>query len=93
MTTCVLQGVSMQTLTAYMQMTEARPALPSSTDDSPKGCGWFDSSYELQRGLEVHEHASLAQVAPLMAVDDWLRLHLSLSTSADKMSNLVTQST
>lgn len=25
-------------------------------DDLPRGCGWFDSSFELRRGLAVIEH-------------------------------------
>ncbi len=36
------------------------------------GCGWFDSSHDLQAGLHVQEHAT-AEVLPLAA---WLELQL-----------------
>lgn len=32
------------------------PAVPS-TDEPPRGCGWFDSSHELCHGVRVIEHA------------------------------------
>lgn len=41
------------------------------------GCGWFDSSHDLQSGLQVHEHASLATLSELLPLASWLELHLS----------------
>jgi hypothetical protein len=84
----------MQTLTAYLNAASAQVAAsPPRVDELPRGCGWFDSSHELQRGLEVREHASLADAAPLMSLGDWLALHQQQSPPPDKLSNLVTQST
>ncbi len=43
-------------------------------DEPPRGCGWFDSSHELTRGLcvrELAEPASLARELPLPAWIDW----------------------
>jgi hypothetical protein len=55
------------------------PALPA---DEPRGCGWFDSSHDLQRGLLVQEHVSLDTLAGSMCLSDWLAWHA--------VSNLVT---
>ncbi len=41
------------------------------------GCGWFDSSHDLQAGLCVQEHASADAVAQELPLGDWLQLHLS----------------
>lgn len=41
-----------------------------------RGCGWFDSSHELQSGLRVTEHASADAVAGELPLADWLHLHL-----------------
>lgn len=41
-------------------------------DDLP-ACGWFDSSYELRRGLAVTEHGGLEDGATVaLAVAVWL---------------------
>ncbi len=42
-------------------------------DRAQPGCGWFDSSHELQHGLLVTEHAEAAQ----LPLDAWLSLHLA----------------
>lgn len=61
----------------------ARPALEAPADatgaeaDPPGGCGWFDSSHELQRGLEVQEHLNADSLAQQLPLDAWLELHLS----------------
>jgi hypothetical protein len=52
---------------------EANPPEPA---PSP-GCGWFDSSHELQCGLAVTEHLSADAVAGELPLADWLELHLS----------------
>ena len=36
---------------------------PAAEDETPAGCGWFDSSHELQHGLWVREHATPDAVA------------------------------
>jgi hypothetical protein len=40
-------------------------------------CGWFESSYELGRGLEVTEHASADAIAGSLPLADWISLHLN----------------
>jgi hypothetical protein len=52
-------------------------AVCASGDELPAGCGWFDSSHELQRGLLVHEHASADTLAAELPLASWLELHLS----------------
>jgi hypothetical protein len=49
-------------LTRLFRPTPAAPAadspLPGPTpagDDRPRGCGWFDSSHDLMRGVSVRE--------------------------------------
>lgn len=48
---------------------------PAETDTA--GCGWFDSSHDLQSGLCVTEHASADAVANDLPLEAWLELHLS----------------
>jgi hypothetical protein len=43
----------------------------------PPGCGWFNSSHELQRGLLVTEHASADAVAAELPLESWIGLHLA----------------
>jgi hypothetical protein len=45
--------------------------------DLPLGCGWFDSSHELQHGLLVREHATPDTLAGELPLANWLELHLS----------------
>lgn len=54
---------------------DAPPAIPQ--EDTVRACGWFDSSHELQRGLLVREHTSLAELAEQLPLSNWLDLHLS----------------
>jgi hypothetical protein len=57
------------------------PALPELLDEAteapPPGCGWFDSSHDLQHGLLVTEHASADAVAADLPLDNWIGLHLA----------------
>jgi len=46
-------------------------------DIDTAGCGWFDSSHDLQSGLLVTEHASADSVANELPLEAWLDLHLS----------------
>jgi len=46
------------------------------TTDIVRGCGWFDSSHELQQGLLVREHNDSASLAAEMPLGPWLDLHL-----------------
>ncbi len=46
-------------------------------DEAPRGCGWFDSSHELQRGLRVHEDLSVEALARELPLANWLDLQLS----------------
>lgn len=40
-------------------------------EDAPSGCGWFDSSWELRRGLKVIEHVDFANLPPEVPLQ-WL---------------------
>lgn len=61
------------------------PRLPqrcaATQDDSATagrgGCGWFDSSHELQLGLLVQEHASPDTLGTELPLGPWLALHLA----------------
>jgi hypothetical protein len=47
-------------------------------DDPPcQGCGWFDSSHELQTGLQVSEHDDDEVVAAALPLATWLDLQLA----------------
>ena len=47
---------------------------PATDDERPLGCGWFDSSHELERGLQVHEADAQGLIA--LPLSDWLDLEL-----------------
>lgn len=53
------------------------PATAPEADERPLGCGWFDSSHDLQHGLWVREHASPDAVASQLPLGFWLQLHLA----------------
>lgn len=53
---------------------------PEPPDERVLGCGWFDSSHELQRGLQVKE--ADAETLGTLPLGDWLDLHLRLSAPA-----------
>lgn len=57
---------------------EAAMELPEAPEERPKGCGWFDSSYELGQGLLVREHdaTTAAQALAAAPLADWLEFHL-----------------
>lgn len=40
-------------------------------------CGWFDSSHDLQAGLQVTEHDSPDAVAADLPLAHWLAMHLA----------------
>lgn len=56
----------------------ADPA-PDGADNEalPRGCGWFDSSHELQRGLCVRELATPDSVARELPLAGWLEWQLA----------------
>lgn len=56
---------------------EATCSTPAELEDQAPGCGWFDSSHELQHGLWVREHASPDAVANELPLASWLELHLA----------------
>ena len=59
-------------------MVEPAAEADSATEpDRPPGCGWFDSSHELRRGLIVREHATADALAGDLPLVNWLELHLS----------------
>ena len=49
----------------------------AASEDPPLGCGWFDSSHELQRGLQVQEHVSADTLGSELPLVSWLELQLS----------------
>jgi hypothetical protein len=51
------------------------PAAPAA-EGPAVACGWFDSTHELQRGLQVLEHAEAETLARELPLRDWLLLHL-----------------
>ena len=54
----------------------AQPEADIRDGDEPLlGCGWFDSSHELERGLQVSEADAAALSA--LPVADWIDLQLS----------------
>jgi hypothetical protein len=50
---------------------------PEPEEEAPRGCGWFDSSHELQCGLWVHEHDSPDDLAGELPLGPWIELHLA----------------
>jgi len=50
---------------------------PEDTEERSWGCGWFDSSHELHRGLLVQEHAASDALAAELPLRPWLELQLS----------------
>ena len=46
-------------------------------DSTPRGCGWFDSSHDLQQGLRVQEHLRADSLARELPLGAWLDLQLS----------------
>ena len=56
----------------------ADPGAAEAQDDAvPRGCGWFDSSHDLQQGLRVQEHLSADSLARELPLGAWLDLQLS----------------
>ena len=51
---------------------------PPLDEDRPLGCGWFDSSHDLERGLQVQEADATFDTGALsaLALGDWLDLEL-----------------
>lgn len=45
---------------------------PPVADDVAPGCGWFDSSHDLQHGLRVTEHAQADAVVNQIPLSWWL---------------------
>lgn len=60
-----------------------RPALPprarpaAAPADEPPACGWFQSSHELQAGLDVQEHADVSALTRDLPLDDWMTLYFA----------------
>jgi hypothetical protein len=50
-------------------------------DERPLGCGWFDSSHDLQHGLQVNE--ADGRVLALLPLADWLALQVRPCYEAD----------
>jgi hypothetical protein len=51
--------------------------LPCEAEDRPLGCGWFDSSLDLNSGLMVHKHACVDAVAGEVPLAFWLDVKLA----------------
>jgi len=50
---------------------------PEPEEETPRGCGWFNSSHDLQSGLWVREHISPAELAGELPLGPWIDLHLA----------------
>ena len=55
---------------------------PLAAEDHPPGCGWFDSSHDLQRGLRVTEHAQADAVVNQIPLSWWLGWELDPALSS-----------
>lgn len=55
-------------------------ALERAAVEQQLGCGWFESSHELQRGLAVCEQVALDAVVNDLPLDVWL--HWQLASAA-----------
>lgn len=65
----------------------ALPALDEEDDERPRGCGWFDSSHDLQHGLSVREHATPDTLGRELPLANWLELQLSGWRAAVPLTN------
>jgi hypothetical protein len=54
----------------------------SSAEERPPGCGWFDSSHDLQSGLRVTEHAQADAVVNQIPLSWWLGWELDAALSS-----------
>lgn len=70
------QPVGQATPAAVATPADIGPAPTAHTPDLPMGCGWFDSSHELQCGLHVTEHDSADRVANDLPLEVWIAWHL-----------------
>lgn len=68
---------------------ERRPPLratrhdePPAAEERPPGCGWFDSSHDLQHGLRVTEHAQVDAVVNQIPLSWWLGWELDAALSS-----------
>jgi hypothetical protein len=61
--------------TAPTRLVRERAEAPPD-EEHPRGCGWFDSSHDLQQGLLVQEREPDA-VAAELPLAHWLDLQLS----------------
>jgi hypothetical protein len=50
----------------------AEPAAAPADAGPPQGCGWFDSSHDLNAGLQVTEHLTPQAVADAVPLGWWL---------------------
>ena len=50
---------------------------PEPPDERVLGCGWFDSSHDLQHGLSVREHATPDTLGRELPLASWLELQLA----------------
>ncbi len=53
-----------------------RVRVPAGDEQPAAGCGWFDSSHDLQTGLLVCEHSDPAALARELPLAAWLDLQL-----------------
>jgi len=86
----------------WRKLARRRPALhpgelepPVEDDDRPLGCGWFDSSHDLQHGLQVQE--ADGQALAQLPLADWLALQLApgraVDTSLDEGAGMIADPT
>jgi hypothetical protein len=56
----------------WVEACVAEPPAAPADDGAPRGCGWFDSSHDLNAGLQVTEHLSPQALADAVPLGWWL---------------------
>lgn len=67
--------------------TYRRPSRDSAEPGDRAPCGWFDSSHELNRGLQVRVHEApdtLVPLLPSLPLGWWLQWELDASLSSQR---------
>jgi hypothetical protein len=54
-----------------------RPEPAAATEERRWGCGWFDSSHDLQRGLQLQELSNPDELAAELPLAFWLQIDLA----------------
>ncbi|RVT52623.1 hypothetical protein [Rubrivivax albus] len=69
---CLIRSRAMPDRLAVRLRQPDRTEVAASTDERPRGCGWFDSSHDLHHGLQVTEHRDVDAVVNQIPLSWWL---------------------